>query len=308
MSLKDLLDAGAGFDAEYGGSLSNHRPMALAALKRLGADETRLAAFDAAYRPRLHPMPPPEPWPAGEPWPDHLGDTRWWPRYRSLFAEWLQAEGHELLTPVLPRLLQGVGAAAFHGLIRTAYGLQAGHAGEIADGLAYWACRWLPLDGRPAAVPRVGLIFEAMTDAAAAPGFEAALRRMPLDAGTLERLARESALLYAASGDFVVLHLVTSAHAMRSVLRFVDEPLDGLAGYRRAWVAARRACGARPGRVAEPLPWDEIVAGALASADDHLVKLVDSCREETACYGGDAWQRAASRAVAALRSARSAAR
>ncbi len=301
MSLKDLLDAGAAFDAEYGASFSNHRPMALAALKRLGADDARLAAFDAAYRPRLQPMPPAEPWPAGEPWPDHLGDTRWWPRYRSLFAEWLREEGHDLLTPVLPRLLQGVGGAAFHGLIRTAYGLQAGHAGEIADGLAYWACRWLPLDGTPAATPRVGLIFEDMADAAAAPGFEATVERVPLDDGTLERLARDAAAFYAASGDFVVLHLVTSAHAMRSVLRFVDDPLQGVAGYRRAWVAARRACGAKPGPAPVLLPWDEIVAFAVASDDDHLVKLVDSCREETTHYGGDDWQRAASRAVAAAR-------
>ena len=303
MSLKALLDAGAAYDAEYGPSLSNHRPMALMALKRLGADDARLAAFDATYSRRLQAMPPPEPWPAGEPWPDHLGDTRWWPRFRALFTEWLQEEGHDLLTPVLPRLLQGVGGAAFHGLIRTAYGLQAGHAGEIADGLAYWACRWLPLDGTPAATPRVGLIFEAMADAAAAPGFEAAVRRVPLDAGTLERLARDAASLYAASGDFAVLHLVTSAHAMRSVLRFVDDPLHGVAGYRRAWVAARRASGAKAGRPADLLPWDEIVGFALTSDDDHLVKLVDSCREETAHHGGDAWQRAASRAVTDARSA-----
>ena len=305
MSLRALLDAGAAYDAEYGRSLSNHRPMALAALKRLGADDARLAAFDAAYSRRLHAMPPPEPWPAGEPWPDHLGHTRWWPRYRALFTEWLREEGHDLLRPVLPRLLQGVGAAAFHGLIRTAYGLQSGHMGEIADGLAYWACRWLPLEGAPADPDRsrVGLIFEGMQDAAAAPGFEAALRRVPLDDGTLPRLAKDSADLYAASGDFVVLHLVTSAHAMRSVLPFVDEPLAGVDGYRRAWVAARRACGATAGRPAALLPWDEIVAFALGSDDDHLVKLVDSCREETAQHGGDAWQRAASRAVSAARSA-----
>lgn len=301
MSLLALLDAGAAFDAEYGRSLSNHRPMALTALKRLGADDGRLAAFDATYSRRLHAAPPAEPWPAGEPWPDHLGDTRWWPRFRSLFAEWLAEEGHDLLTPVLPRLLQGVGAAAFHGLIRTAYGLQSGHRGEIADGLAYWACRWLPLDGT---LPqgRVGLIFEDMMAAAAAPGFEAAVRRVPLGEGTLGRLARASAALYATSGDFVVLHLVTGAHAMRSVLPFVDDPLAGVAGYRRAWVAARRACGVKPGRPAPLLPWDEIVAFAITSDDDHLVKLVDSCREETALYGGDDWQRAASRAVTAARS------
>lgn len=301
MSLAPLLDAGAAYDAEYGpNSLSNHRPMALAALHRLGADEARLAAFDAAYSRRLQPMPPPEPWPAGEPWPDHLGDTRWWPRFRALFAEWWREEGSDLLVPVLPRLLEGVGAAAFHGLIRTAYGLQVRHAGEIADGLAYWACRWLPLDGTPAALPRIGLIFEDMMDVSARRGFDAAVKRVPLDDGTLARLAGESALLYAGSGDFVALHLVTSAHALRTVLPFVDDPLQGVAGYRRAWIAARKASGVRPGPAPAPMPWDEIVARAIACDDDHVIKLVDSCREETAHHGGDAWQRAATRAVAGL--------
>ena len=36
--LAELLDAGAAHDAEYAGGLSNHLPMALVALKRLGAD------------------------------------------------------------------------------------------------------------------------------------------------------------------------------------------------------------------------------------------------------------------------------
>jgi len=82
--------------------------------------------------------------------------------------------------------------------------------------------------------------------------------------------------------------------AVEGVVAIGDDPLAGLAGYRRAWVAARRACGAKPGRATAPaLSWDEIVAFAVASDDDHLVKLVDSCREETALYGGDDWQRAA---------------
>ena len=74
MSLKDLLDDGALFDAEYAGSLSNHRPMALIALHRLGASDERLATFDARYRKRLQPMPPTEAWPAGDAWRGRLGE------------------------------------------------------------------------------------------------------------------------------------------------------------------------------------------------------------------------------------------
>ena len=37
---------------------------------------------------------------------------------------------------------------------------------------------------------------------------------------------------------------------------------------------------------------------ACASDDDHLIKLVDSCREQQRAYGGTLWRQAASRAVA----------
>ena len=65
--LLDVLEVvlGAAFDAEYGKSLSNHLPMALVALQRLGAPDERLDQFAAAYAPRLHAAPPPVPWPAG---------------------------------------------------------------------------------------------------------------------------------------------------------------------------------------------------------------------------------------------------
>lgn len=296
MGLKDLLDAGARHDAEYASGLSNHRPMALVALARLGASDERLAAFDARYSARLQPMPPAEPLPAGDPWRGRLGEPRAWPVYRSLFAEWLAHEGADMLPQVLAGLMAGCGAAAFHGLIRTAYAIHAGHGPEIADALAYWACRWLPLDGTPPGAD-LGLIFQAMQRAAAAPGFAAAVAEVRVDDQTPQRLAREAARLYAATGDFTVLHLVTSAHALRVLLPFVDEPRVAIAAYARAYVAARRAAAVKPGRVATALPWAVLVEAALASDDEHLIKLVDSCKEEEAAHGGPDWQRAASRAV-----------
>ena len=93
VSLRALLDDGARFAPEYAGDLSNHLPMALVALKALGADNAGLAAFAQGYRRRLLPAPPPEAWPAGEPWPARLGDPAAWPVYRGLFAEWLDLEG-----------------------------------------------------------------------------------------------------------------------------------------------------------------------------------------------------------------------
>ena len=129
--------------------------------------------------------------------------------------------------------------------------------------------------------------------------------RLRTDAGTLERLATLAARLYAASDNFTVLHLVTSAHAMRVLLPFVDaEHADEAVGhYWLAFAAGYAASGLNDSeRSALPRapsrPWPILVARALASDDDHLIKLIDSCREQQRAYRGAVWREAASRAAA----------
>jgi len=315
MTLAELIDAGAAFDAEYAGGLSNHRPMTLLALARLGAPEARLNAFAQRYSQRLQPAPAPAPWPAGDAWASRLGERESWPAYRDLFGEWLLHEhSSDVLRQALPRLMQGCGAAAFHGLIRTAYALQAARRQELADALAYWACRWLDLgaslgagavDDAEAvlrqlrAVPSsADLIFQRMQAAAQTPHFKTTVARLRVHEGTLPQLAALAAQAHAATGNFTALHLVTSAHAMRLLMPFVDEPEPALHAYWRAFAAAVCGAGLRPAAAPPALPWPTLVAAAVASEEDHLIKLVDSCREEHQAYGGKgAWQQAATRAV-----------
>jgi hypothetical protein len=213
-------------------------------------------------------------------------------------------------------LLPGCGAAAFHGLIRTAYAVQAVHPASLVDGLAYWACRYLPLGQitAPTAVPaqsdplvllrrlpagrsKARLIFERMRDAASDPCINAVVGALQVDEHTPRRLARAAAFAYAGSGNFTALHLVTSAHAMRTLVRYADAPDEAWRWYWQAFATGVAAAGLQVLPPVPLLPWDQIVAAALASDDDHLIKLIDSCREEEAVYGGDDWQRAASRAV-----------
>ena len=322
MSLASLLDGCARFDAEYRGGLSNHLPMGLLALHRLGATPQRLEEFARRHAARLEPAPPAAAWPAGDAWAGRLGERAAWPAYRALFADWLSyEETGAVLSQVLPRLLPGCGAAAFHGLIRTAYAVQHGHDGELADALAYWACRYLPLGAAPqgrqkspavllgavhAAVAgwssSAGLIFERMREVALLPGFGQAAARLHVHEGTLAALAHQAGGLYAASGNFTALHLVTSAHALRVLLPFVDDPTEAVGFYWLAFAAGFASSGAQPGAVGDALTWPDIVAAVLRSDDEHLIKLVDSCREEESAYGSDDWRLAASRAVMQERS------
>ena len=318
-ALLALLDRGAGYDAEYGAGLSNHRPMALLALSRLGASDAQLQAFDAVYSRRLRPAPPQVCWPAGEAWASRLGQVGAWPLYRELFGQWLDHEAAgEVLGQVLPVLMQGSGAAAFHGLIRTAYAVQTAHPQELADALAYWACRWLDLGPSDfagtvddpdvllrqlqATTSDAPLIFQRMQEAAAQASCLATVPHLQVGPHTLQRLAETAARAYAASGNFTVLHLVTSAHAMHVLQPWLlgqPEVLHhALRGYWRAYAAAVCVAGLRPQAPVPLQPWPAVVATALASDDDHLIKVVDSCREQERAYGGAIWRQAASRALA----------
>jgi hypothetical protein len=321
MTLRQQLDLCAHHDAEYGHNLASHLPMALVALARLGADDQRLTDFAQRYASRLHPAPPAEPWPPGEAWQSRFGNPRAWPAYRSLFNEWLDHEGApSVLAQALPPLLQGVGAVAFHGPIRVAYALSAGHSHELADALAYWACRWFALGATPTAgherdpvavlarlniaKPQRPLIAERMVIAAEQGSFARITAALHIDpATTLAQLATLAARRYAASGNFTVLHLLTSAHAMRVLLPWLDtdERADALGAYWLAYAAGHAASGltrgAQEGSHVELRPWPEIVARAIASDDDHVIKLVDSCREQERAYGGEVWREAASRAL-----------
>jgi hypothetical protein len=318
--LPELLDGVARFDAEYHGGLSNHLPMALCALARLGAGDQTLKTFAAHYAQGLAPAPAAAPWPAGEAWGAYLGQREAWPVYRDLFWRWLQSENAgEVLRQALPRLMQGCGAAAFHGLIRTAYAVQAAHRQELADALAYWACRWLDLgsadatgtESDPEAVLRRlravtsddDLIFQRMQAAAATGSFRRIMPRLAVTADTLPQLAALAAQAYAASGNFTALHLVTSAHAVRVLLPFMedDDAVAAVAAYWRAFAAAVCVAGLRAGTAPPLRTWPDILAAARASDNDHVVKLVDSCHEEQRAYGGaPVWQQAAARAVHGL--------
>ena len=322
--LVELLTAGSAHAPEDADGLTNHLPMALAALHHLGTSPERLAAFAQGYAPRLQPAPTQQPWSPGDPWPDRLGRPEAWSGYRALFTEWIAQEGAtDMLGQVLPQLMPGVGAAAFHGLIRTASAVRCGHLGELADGLAYWASRHLrlgalhnPLAGTarapatenpeallrelPAGRSRQRLISDQLRDVARDDRINRVAARLMVDGHTLERLARTAAFAYAHTGNFTALHLVTGTHALRVLTRLLDEPLVAWAWHWQAFAHAVVAARLQPTGPVALRPWKTLIARALDQDDEHVIKLVESCLEEERAYarrGETLWRLAASRAV-----------
>lgn len=204
--------------------------------------------------------------------------------------------------------------------------MTSGHDGELADGLAYWACRHLRRDADADAGEGEGdtddpglvvqslrqalggwradqrLIVQRMQAAALQPAFAPQVQRLRIDADSLGALARLAARLYAGGGNFTVLHLVTGCHALRLLLPYLDEPLAALRSF---WAAYAAGAASLPDSAlaAVPLPvagldWPEIAVRAVASDDEHVVKLVYSAREEHRHYGWQDCRQAGVRAIA----------
>jgi len=325
-ALHRLLDRNLLLPAEYADGLTSHLPMALHALDRMGADAARLQRFFDTYATRFD---PPEAADGAAPaladWLPHRGRYASLPALRATFAQALQRDdAATVLRRVVPHLLPGVGAAAFHGLLRSAHAFESGHVGELAHGLAYWAARWFCLAPMPAPQAPMGfedwsarlaqeargwrshgaLISLRMQDAEHAPAYRALAGRLRFEGDTLAQLAGFAAGLYAETGNFTVLHLVTGSRAARVMLPFVGEAADASAALVRAFTAAFFAsdvasdvASARRSALPAPLAWSALAAGAIASDDDHVIKLIDACIDEAAVYGDPRHQQAASRAL-----------
>lgn len=333
-TLKRLLAAGETDDAEYHGGLSNHLPMTLIALEKLGASSSRLEAYFDAYQTKLEPLQQAQAQPTRATWKTALGGHRHYAAFAAFFTAELSRNGKaETLRTYLPELFEGVAAGAFHALIRLGYALDANHDAETARALAYFASRYQPLgatsqpsgktrhlqsrSSHPQALYRQlsqhpefgnrhfthGFIFENMEEVALLPEFGGVIDWINIDSQTLNRLAAAHLAIYLQTCSFVALHLVTSAHALRLVLPYLPKPDAALRFYWQASAAAYIAIGApaiSPAALSEEAPtWESLIVEAVQSPDDHLIKFTYTCREEATAYQTSLYRLAAARAAAA---------
>lgn len=295
----------------YGPGFSNHLPMALIALDRMGAPPAVLERFAAGHRARLQPAGNAEP--VTDP-SALLGRHVNFAGLERFFGAAVAAEGEvAVLRRWLPVLMPGLAAAGFHAMIRLAYALEAGDRGELCAALAFWVLAYKPLpvpsSRNPESVDAIAARIAAATGDGAGAGPTigsrmAAVERNPaLEGAQPASLALRDVAAFAlgafhASADFMLLHTVTACHAFRAVVPFVD---DREAALRQLWQAVLVAwlAAERQGRRAVPTRagWDEIEASAIQSPDDHVIKLVHTARAEYGEYGDARYVEIAARAV-----------
>ena len=338
MLLKNLLAKARNYHPSYQGGLSNHCSMTLIALERMGATPERIKSYALAYLKRMEPAPAPGEAIDSQNWQQRLGDESAYGDYLGFFRREVgRLNARATLRSYLPALAPGLGAAAFHPLIRTAYGVIDDDAEEIAVGLAYWASRYLALPERadmPSELPFAssddpleilkktrtwpGLEFEPDADAlidremlkaADTTLFPLIAAALEVDDLTLDRLRQAAALMFLGADDFNSLHAVTGMHAARILSDFA---VDRRGFAREVWrallslyLSLDRPDVPSPAAAAEltteTLPdWNAILPAAVASEDEHVIKLVFSCLAESRNGGGRLYRYLAARKVGLL--------
>jgi hypothetical protein len=295
---------------EYGGGLSDHGPMAFLAMRGLGLPEETIREFATFYVTKLEPADVSTTRIDAASYPDFLGKREHYPALLEFFRNEFRRKGRvETVNTYLPGLLSAWASAAFHPLIRLAYGLEFGVDGEVAAGLAYAASL-----GPHAALERRAA--QCMTRNPEDPMSAVLQLQLPPDvetqkgsfhtrytkalsytvfneihppAGGLPAIAATCREVFAASHNFFALHLVTGSHALRVCLEHLREApaeADALAicGVAAAYLAVGAPDFSATAARDRDAPAFEQAIFLTRTRDEHDIKLAYSCAAQARAY------------------------
>ncbi len=295
-----IADHATTFAPTYGKhDLSDHGPMVALALRGLGEADGAVGDYLAAYNHRLSPI-------AGAP-------QRYREALRYFSDEIARSSIEDTLARHLPPLISGWARAAYHPLIRIAYGFEWRCAEEVAAGLAYLSyCRADPtierlarnamqsdlsatdlfaLASRFATTGNLTTFSRGLALVVTHREFPRAAKILP---DNLRQMSRVALDIFASTHNFFALHLVTGSHAYRLLEPFTGERsaaifnLGLLAGYAIVGAPEFEPCESAappaldPGELAPAAGWRDAM-----SDDEHDIKLAYSAQSQ-ADYWADA--------------------
>ena len=325
-----LLASMPEYGSEFAKTYANHAPMVLTALDRIGGTPERMQDFFEHYRDAKKLLPFPECADTAlttDTWPVAIGQRDSEPALRAFFAAEVDRLGIDgAVRAHIDRLAPGVGASAFHALMRLAYGLVRQDQTDVAVALGYWAATYLPMPAPQGAVPRtddplemldmvakVGslrdipigeLLWWNMDGHARHPDFQPVVDWLKIDPDTLDRMAAASLAIFAATQHFAALHAVTGVHWLRIVTPYCERPDVMLRHFWQCISTLLPEMGyprlPSPEDLARwrevPCPdWPEIWAVAARSYDEHDISIAYSSHEEMRVLGDPLYRVAAAR-------------
>ena len=246
-------------------------------------------------------------------WTKYLGTFSAWSSYRQFFQAEIGKHGvQEVLASYVSPLMRGVAGHAFHPLLRVGYGIDLNDKDEIAFGLAYWASAYLPAPEIPRDKSRVeparmlNLLENSELLRGVTPHSQSIARRIgqfyaheefrrllrPIDLDSdhpLDAIAQAIAEAFSGYHHFTMLHGVTSCHAMRMVLPYCENQEEVLSMYWFSVCAAYLSVINVSDGPHHPLPdreadWPRIQRDAIATGNEHTIKLAYTCLKESEEY------------------------
>jgi Questin oxidase-like len=262
--LDDALDRVSGLDFEVPNRFVNHAPMACEALDALGLDSLIgewVRGFESFLGQAVQPVP--SGWPRGFDWKDRLGDYRLLPEWMGYFERAIAGDGWPTVVRTwVPRLMPGLVAALFHGVIRTSHAVRAidhvdtpARRAELARALGNWAAWFSP--GQPVEEARGADDPGSAALAAAAAG----------------------ARCYVTAPTIFNLHGVTGAMAVHLLSDHLSTP-EAAAAARQLQAEHRSLYRGVPPMAEAGLTehWDDdVMVAASQSHDSHQIKLTEAC-------------------------------
>ncbi len=282
--------------------------MSLAALKNMGANTDQLRLHLAKQKQKLVPL--------GDS-PDHKSYLN---NLNHLLHQMDQSGWEAVLREELTSLQDNPGGGAFHGLIRTAYGVVLRNPVEVSAGLVYW--RRLQTHAQSHDTPNADMyklnpseqfalladiyaaadlndnslptISERMQHVLKSPAIAQALAGIAQsEEVSFYEVAHAALSLFQQSHHFTALHGVTGTHAARILSPYVPNARDWLQNHRVALALAYLAMGAprldpqfaMPAQTSAQR--EALFDLATASTDEHEIKLAYSCWEDSQHYNDD---------------------
>lgn len=338
----EALQLLAGTGPEYGGGRANDGAIVAASMVAMEQPQA-VVPWVRAYLKRLEPLPPPGTAITRNSWRGAMGD---WSRvgdWVQFFQQELsQASWPRVVGDWVPRLAPGLSGASGHALIRTAVTVRnlrqedsELRRDELAQGLAYWASRYLKLPGilgssaagklapvealehvkwqhkdRP---PQLKNLSAGLQKLVGFPSFAGVINLVLIPEEPVELISQITEALvrvYLANSHMPAkllpfIHAVTVPAAIRHVIPHVrpDEVVP-LVRYGWQFAGAMYAIYGRTNPVEE---WDqpragraELISRAIAGGNEHAILFAGTCLEEFDDSGSSVYLAAAADALQRL--------
>ena len=316
--MDEALEMLSSYGPSYRGGLSNHGPMTAEAFVSLGHQDS-VVGWVENYRKRLEPRSAPSKRIDATTWREALGDVarnRDWVEWFS--NELAESAWRDVVGLWVPRLAPGMAAAGLHGVIRVGHAVSslaikenALRRDELARALAYWASDFLLLPGKrtgsgklsPSQALKVverlpselrasrGLITTELKDLRGFEPFASAIDLVDPTVGKPDFITEllgtfAGTFINTKSSSFEFLHAVTGAAAIAEILPYIkkEQKADLLAhtwqvtaGIYSRYSRQNLVADAEAGRKQST---DQLAKQAVASGDEHTIKLVAACKRE----------------------------